>query len=229
MIKGVIFDMDGVLVNNMAVHVEAFAEMARRYNLAAPAGADFSYLNGRGNEDIVRALFPADIVAARGAESLGREKEAIYREIYAPRIEPTKGLVALLRRLHEAGVVCAVGSSGPRENVDFVLERCAIEGFFGVRISGDMVANCKPDPEIFLRAAEGLGLEPHECLVFEDAASGIEAAHRAGMRVIAIASTHSADHLRAHTNPERVVDDFEQLLPDLDDLLSECDKPLSDI
>lgn len=74
MIKGVIFDMDGVLVNNMAVHFKAFAAMAERYNLTIEPGADFTHLNGRGNDDIINALFPAELVAARGVESLAAEK-----------------------------------------------------------------------------------------------------------------------------------------------------------
>lgn len=212
MIKCVIFDMDGVLVDNMAIHMEAFRQMVLRYNLSEGEDNDFAYLNGRGNEDIVRALFPAEIVEAKGAEALGQEKEALYREIYAPTIAPVAGLKELLQALRRGGYRCAVGSSGPKENVAFVLDRCDIEEFFEVRISGDMVTRCKPDPEIFLTAAERLGAEPSECLVFEDSASGIEAARRAGMEVIALATTHSAEHLTKHAQAERIINDFTELL-----------------
>lgn len=207
MIKGVIFDMDGVLVNNMAVHFEAFAAMAERYNLTAEQGVDFTHLNGRGNDDIINALFPAELVAARGVESLAAEKEALYREIYAHTIRPTAGLRELLAELKEGGIRCAVGSSGPKENVAFVLEKCGIEPYFEVRISGDMVTRCKPDPEIFLTAAAKLGLKPEECLVFEDAIAGVMAAKAAGMKVIALTSTHTREQLSAHS-PERIVEDF---------------------
>ena len=148
MVKGVIFDMDGVLVNNMSVHFEAFAAMAERYNLTAEEGVDFTHLNGRGNDDIIGALFPPHIIAEKGVEALAAEKEALYREIYAPKIAPVAGLRELLAEICDAGLRCAVGSSGPRVNVDFVLDRCAIEPYFDVRISGDMVTRCKPDPEI---------------------------------------------------------------------------------
>ena len=212
MIKGAIFDMDGVLVNNMKVHFLAFAEMGARYNLQAEPGQDFSHLNGRGNEDIIRALFPAWLVEQKGVEGLATEKEAVYREIYAPTIKPTPGLVEFLQRLRAEGVACAVGSSGPRENVEFVLERCGIEEFFSVRISGDMVTRCKPDPEIFLTAAARLGLAPEECVVFEDAVAGVAAARAAGMKVVAIASTHTAEELAAKTSPDLIVNDFTELL-----------------
>jgi beta-phosphoglucomutase family hydrolase len=207
MIKGVIFDMDGVLVNNMAVHFEAFAAMAERYNLKAEEGADFSHLNGRGNDDIINALFPRELVEAKGVEALAAEKEALYREIYAPKIRPTEGLHELLRSLAEGSIHCAVGSSGPRVNVEFVLEKCNIAPYFQVLISGDMVTRCKPDPEIFLTAAERLGLKPEECLVFEDAISGVKAARAAGMKVITLTSTHTLEQL-AQAEPDMIIDDF---------------------
>ena len=213
MLKGLLFDMDGVLVDNMAIHFQAFAAMAERYNLSADGNVDFTHLNGRGNDDIITALFPADIVAQKGVQALADEKEALYREIYAPIIVPTKGLKEVLAIAHSAGLRCAVGSSGPRENVDFVLRECHIEPFFEVRISGDMVTRCKPDPEIFLTAASRLGLEPSECLVFEDAISGVKAAKAAGMKVIALTTTHSRQQLQ-EAGAEIVVEDFSPITLD---------------
>lgn len=213
MVKGIIFDMDGVLVDNMAIHFQAFAAMAERYNLSADSDVDFTHLNGRGNDDIITALFPADIVAQKGVQALANEKEALYREIYAPTIVPTKGLKEVLTIAHSAGLRCAVGSSGPRENVDFVLRECHIEPFFEVRISGDMVTRCKPDPEIFLTAASRLGLEPSECLVFEDAISGVTAAKAAGMKVIALTTTHTRKQLE-EAGAEIVVEDFSPITLD---------------
>lgn len=208
MIKGVIFDMDGVLVDNMHVHFEAFAEMGRRYNITERPDIDFGSLNGRGNEDIVRALFPAEIVYKYGVEALSKEKEALYRQIFEATIAPLNGLVALLEQFEVAGIPCAVGSSGPRDNVDFVVSCCGIERFFAARISGDMVTKCKPNPEIFLTAANELGVAPEDCLVFEDAVAGITAARAAGMKVVALTTTHSADELLAKVEPDLIVADF---------------------
>lgn len=221
MIKAVIFDMDGVLVNNMSVHFKAFAAMAERYNLTAEPGTDFTHLNGRGNDDIITALFPAELIAEKGIQALADEKEALYREIYEPTIAPTAGLKELLEAIRSAGLRCAVGSSGPKANVEFVLDRCAIEPYFDVRISGDMVTRCKPDPEIFLTAAERLGVEPDECVVFEDAISGVMAAKSAGMKVITITSTHTREQLES-VHPEIICDDFTTLtLSDIYALWSE--------
>lgn len=213
MIKGVIFDMDGVLVNNMSVHFEAFSAMAERYNISATEEMDFSHLNGRGNDEIINALFPSEIVAEKGVEALAAEKEAVYREIYAPKIQPQNGLRTLLGELNQRNIICAVGSSGPKVNVDFVLEKCNIEPYFSVRISGDMVTHCKPDPEIFLTAAERLGLEPKDCLVFEDALAGVSAARAAGMKVVTLTTTHTYEQLEASA-PDLIIEDFSALTVD---------------
>ena len=203
--------MDGTLVDNIKIHFQAFAEMRARYNLTDDLSLDFCKLNGRGNEDIITALFPAWLIEQKGIDGLGREKEEVYREIYAPTIRPTEGLVPFLERLRAEGLVCAVGSSGPRENVDFVLDKCGIRDYFEVCISGDMVTRCKPDPEIFLTAASRLGLQPEECVVFEDAVSGIAAAQAAGMKVVAVTTTSSAEELTAHVVPDLIVKDFTYL------------------
>ena len=179
MIKGAIFDMDGTLVANSPVHIRAFEIFCDRYGVRGwkeKLGGAF----GRGNDDIMRLIMPEEVIREKGTAALGDEKEAIYREIYAPEIEPMPGLVALLDKLRDAGIRCAVGSSGCRANVDFVLEKCDIESFFDAKINGDMVTRCKPDPEIYLTAAAALGVAPADCVIFEDAKAGLEVARRAG-------------------------------------------------
>ena len=179
MIRGVLFDMDGVLVNNTQAHVKAFEIFCERYGVE-----DWQHklqtAFGMGNDDIMRLILPEEIIREKGMKALGEEKEAIYREVYAPEIRPVRGLVELLEELRRRGIRCAVGSSGCRENVDFVLSNCGITDYFSCIVSGDRVTRCKPDPEIYLLAAEGLHLPSAECLVFEDARVGITAARRAG-------------------------------------------------
>lgn len=198
--------MDGVLVNNLEVHREAFAEFFRRYGVERT----FDELNrvfGKGNDDIMGELMPREVVERVGIRELGYEKEAIYREIYAPRITPQPGLKAFLAACEEHGLKCAVGSSGYMANVDFVLDRCDIRRYFEATVAGDQVTRCKPDPEIYLTAAAKLGLEPCECIVFEDAEAGIEAAQRAGIKVVALATTFSREFLEG-THPDMIIDDF---------------------
>ena len=212
MLKGVLFDMDGVLVNNLEVHRAAFAEFFRRYGVER-SFEELSRIFGKGNDDIMGELMPREVVERVGIRELGHEKEAIYREIYAPTITPQPGLLTFLDECEAEGLKCAVGSSGYRANVDFVLDKCNIERYFDYAVAGDEVTRCKPDPEIYLTAAAKLGLRADECVVFEDAEAGIEAAKRAGMRVVALATTFNHDFLET-TDADYIIDDFRDITVD---------------
>ncbi|MEG1611300.1 MAG: HAD family phosphatase [Alistipes sp.] len=217
MIKGALFDMDGVLVDNTAAHTEAFAIFCERYGVTEWR-EKLAQSYGMGNDDILRRLLPAATIRDHGVAALTDEKEAIYRELYAPQMQPVAGLRELLEQLHTAGIRCAVGSSGPADNVRMVLEGCHIADYFEFRVSGDRVTHCKPDPEIYLTAAAGIELSPAECVVFEDAPAGIESARRAGVgRIVTLATSFSSDELR-EIAPERIIHDFTEIA-DLKDLL----------
>ncbi|WP_308662870.1 HAD family phosphatase [uncultured Alistipes sp.] len=218
--KAALFDMDGTLVDNTLAHMRAFEIFCARYGVTGWK-EKLSQAFGMGNDDIMRLIMPAELIRERGLASLAEEKEAIYREIYAPEIRPVKGLVPLLESLRAAGVRCAVGSSGCRANVDFVLEKCRIGEFFDARISGDRVTRCKPDPEIYLTAAAALGMAPADCVVFEDAKAGIESARRAGVgRVVALATTLPREVLERETDADVIGETFADL-PGLDRLLAD--------
>lgn len=218
--KAALFDMDGTLVDNTLAHMRAFEIFCARYGVTGWK-EKLSQAFGMGNDDIMRLIMPAELIRERGLASLAEEKEAIYREIYAPEIRPVEGLVPLLESLRAAGVRCAVGSSGCRANVDFVLEKCRIGEFFDARISGDRVMRCKPDPEIYLTAAAALGMAPAECVVFEDAKAGIESARRAGVgRVVALATTLPREVLERETDADVIGETFADL-PGLDRLLAD--------
>lgn len=204
--------MDGVLVNNLEVHRVAFAEFFRRYGVER-SFEELSRVFGKGNDDIMGELMPREVVERVGIRELGHEKEAIYREIYAPTITPQPGLLTFLDECEAEGLKCAVGSSGYRANVDFVLDKCNIERYFDYAVAGDEVTRCKPDPEIYLTAAAKLGLRADECVVFEDAEAGIEAAKRAGMRVVALATTFNRDFLET-TDADYIIDDFRDITVD---------------
>lgn len=206
MIKGVIFDMDGVLVDNRDIHIEAFLMFCRRHGFEMDAKT-LMPLFGMGNEDIMQGLFGREL-SREEIDSFSQEKESIYREIFAERIEPTPGLRELLEGLRQRGIKIAVGSSGMRLNVDFVLERCGITRYFDAIANGDLVRRAKPDPEVFVLAARLLGLDNSECLVFEDSFAGIKAARAAGSPVIALATTFPRER---HTDYDMIIDDFTQI------------------
>ncbi len=166
MVKAVIFDMDGVLVDNQDIHIEAFHVICKKYGVPFNGREDFMKLFGMGNEQIMAVLLPEQ-AKTMGWRALADEKESLYREIFEKIIAPVKGLPEFLHALKAEGYKIAVGSSGSKENVEFVLEKCHIGEYFDVIVNGDMVTHCKPDPEIYLTTAEKLGLKPEECAVVE--------------------------------------------------------------
>ncbi len=193
---GAIFDWDGVIIDSAKLHERSW------HRLAAELGttiAPDSFIRGFGMksaqiiEQIHRwATEPAEIAR------LTNRKEALYRKIVAQsEIAPLPGVVEWLDRLHEAEVPCAVASSTQRANIAAVLERIGLQEAFSAIVSAEDVVHGKPNPEVFEKAAERLGLAAPACVVFEDAHVGIEAAHAAGMKVVAVATTHPAGELRA--------------------------------
>ena len=205
--------MDGVLVDNIPVHLRAFAESARRHGVTIDLTRVLA-MSGMGNNELFEATFPREVVERTGLKALADEKEQIYREMFAPQLTPAGGLVRFLEQLKAAGVKIAVGTSGTTANLDFVLDGLAIRPYFDALVDGDMVTHTKPDPEIYLTAAARLGLEPSECVVFEDALAGIEAAHAAGIRVVALSTSVDKATLAARPGVMTVIKDFTEINPD---------------
>ena len=193
---GAIFDWDGVIIDSAKLHERSWHRLAEELGRSI---APESFIRGFGMKS---ARIIEEIHGwSKEPEELARltnRKEALYREIVAQSdLEPLPGVVEWLQRLHEAGVPCAVASSTQRLNIEVVLDRIGLQAAFRVIVSAEDVAHGKPDPEVFLKAAERLGLTAGRCIVFEDAHVGIEAAHAAGMKVVAVATTHPAEQLSA--------------------------------
>lgn len=193
---GAIFDWDGVIIDSAALHEQSWHRLARELGRTI---APDSFIRGFGMKSarIIEEIHgwsqdPAEIAR------LTNRKEALYREIVAQSdIAPLPGVVEWLHRLAEAGVPCAVASSTQRLNIDAVLSRIGLQDAFRAIVSAEDVVHGKPNPEVFLKAAGKLDLSPARCVVFEDAHVGIEAAHAAGMMVVAVATTHPATELSA--------------------------------
>ena len=143
--KAALFDMDGTLVDNTLAHMRAFEIFCARYGVTGWK-EKLSQAFGMGNDDIMRLIMPAELIRERGLASLAEEKEAIYREIYAPEIRPVEGLVPLLESLRAAGVRRAAGSSDRRANVGFVVGKGRSGGVFAARISGGRGTRGKAAP-----------------------------------------------------------------------------------
>jgi beta-phosphoglucomutase family hydrolase len=193
MIDGAIFDMDGVLLDNLPFHVRAWQQIGSDLGRSLTQ-EQIRELFGRRNREIIRALIGPDL-REKDIPRLTRRKEELYRKYVAADLRPVDGLPELLNDLKGAGVKTAVATSGNRTNVDFVLRGMRFESFFDAIVTGEEVTRSKPDPEIFHLAARRIGLPPDRCVVFEDSTAGLEAAHRAGSVCIALATTYKAEEL----------------------------------
>ncbi len=183
-----IFDMDGVIVDSNPMHRESWAVFNRRYGLETTEEMH-QRMYGRRNDQIVRDFY-GDELSAEEVDARGRAKERVYREMTAGRIEEVlvPGLRAFLERHRDLPM--AVASNAEPENVAFVLDEAGLRPYFRAVVDGHQVHNPKPHPDIYLRAAELLEIEPANCIVFEDSHSGAAAAVAAGMRVIGLCTTY---------------------------------------
>jgi len=200
----VIFDMDGVMVDNFEYHYRAWLEFLNRHGLEITRDQLRNMFFGRGNHEIFEILFGKDITKAR-SDALSEEKEQLYREIYSSEVVLVNGLEQFLNNLLSNHFPTAIATSAPRENVDFVLQETRLIHPFSAIIDSSKVKKAKPDPEIYLAAADGIGMDPDRCIVMEDSRNGILSAQRAGMKVVALTTSHSRDDL---PQVDLVIDDF---------------------
>lgn len=197
---GVVFDLDGTLTDNMACHADAFAIFVRRHGLPEFTMAMRERLDGKRNSEIFPILFNRNL-SVDEIRAFSEEKESAYRELSRERLQPLPGAVALLECLAARGIGVAVATSAPEKNVAHTLGAIGLADRIGIITRSDAVPRGKPFPDVFLRAAEELGVPPDLCLAFEDAPVGVTAARRAGMRCAAITSTFSAETLSASEQP----------------------------
>ncbi len=193
-----IFDMDGVIVDNHSWHLKAFQEFGRRHGLNITNEA-FGKHFGSTNHVIMKSLF-GDHITEQEITAFANEKEEIYREIYKPTIKAVAGLEFFLQFAYRTGIPVALATSAPTENVTFTLKETGLEKYFGIITDSSMVKHGKPDPEIYLQTASKLGVQPSECIVFEDSIPGIVSAQKAGMEVIGVATTHNYRELITYVN-----------------------------
>lgn len=193
----VIFDMDGVLVDSYQAHWQSWHFMADELGRGLTE-EQFVTTFGRTSREIIAEHWGAGSLSDAEIAVFDQRKEALYREIVARDFPAMDGAVELLQNLHAAGFGLAVGSSGPPENVSLAIKRLGAEALFHQKVTGRDVRRGKPDPEVFLLAAQRLGVSPQHCAVVEDAPVGIAAANAAGMASIALLSTgHTRESVHA--------------------------------
>jgi beta-phosphoglucomutase family hydrolase len=204
--RGVIFDMDGVLIDSGAHHRAAWAALLEDEGVV---GTDTGWrlTIGRPAEEAA-ALILGRTLAPEEARRLAERKRAHYTRLVARGVQAIPGVSAFVAELERLGVKRAVATSATRSDVQRLLGELGLRERFDVVVAADDVRWGKPNPEVYLRAAEGLGLRTAECLVFEDALVGVHAARNAGMRVIGVTTAHTGREL-IEAGAERAIANFE--------------------
>lgn len=210
-IDAAVFDLNGTLVDDIRFHYQAWKALADRLGVPMDE-AKFQSFNGAKNDDIFARLLGREIGPSL-IEAFGREKEEQYRALYRPHLAPVAGAEAFFAHLRERGKKLAVASSAPIENRALVLDGLKWNDTFDVVVANEGLRG-KPSPDIFLAAAEKLGVEPSACVAFEDAVNGVLAARAAGMTVVGVTTNVAAEALD-EAGASQTIKDYTALPPEL--------------
>lgn len=188
-----IFDMDGTLVDNMRFHTDAWRELLSERNMEVDAHEFLVRTAGKTNREVVPEIF-GDI-SDEEIDLISELKEKKYRELFLPHRSLVSGAKDFIEKARGLGIKMAVATAAPPENVEFIIDGLELRGHFDTIVTAADVKKGKPDPEIFLKSAERVGVDPNRCMVFEDALGGFEAALRAGMKSVGIATVNGLESI----------------------------------
>jgi beta-phosphoglucomutase-like phosphatase (HAD superfamily) len=192
-VEALIFDMDGTMIDSMPSHVQSWQVFAQQHDLDVDMADLMRRTTGRNGAECMRELFQRDIPDAE-AWTLIADKERLYRELFGPIFE-VAGFKSFSEQALARGLKVGIGTAGDQDNIAFVLSHLQLPNTPHAIVGGDEGLPGKPEPAIFLEAAKRMDTGASACIVFEDSPFGIEAARRAGMRAVAICSTHTAAQL----------------------------------
>lgn len=207
--KGIIFDMDGTMVDNMMIHHRAWQQKLKELGLEMTLEEVHQKVHGV-NVEILEKLF-GDRFTLEERKKISWEKEETYRKIYKPELKLIDGLPAFLAKLKKQGYPLAIGSAAPPGNVDFILDNLDIRNLFDCVMHSDDVEKGKPNPEIYLKLTNHLGLKPQDCLVFEDTPAGAEAAWRAGCPMVIVTTTHQQSEFSKFSGIQQFINNYNEV------------------
>jgi len=209
--RAFIFDMDGTLVDNMYFHTQAWGKMLEENGIEMNAHDFLVKTAGKTNREILPTVFGE--ISDERIEELGNRKETLYQELFLPERKAVEGVMEFLETAKNLKIKMAVATAAPIVNVEFILDGLDLRRFFQAVVTAADVQTGKPNPEIFLKSAENLGVAPENCIVFEDAMGGFEAAHRARMKSIGITTVNSKEEVLKCDSVVEAHADFVSLKP----------------
>lgn len=208
-----IFDMDGTLLDNMGWHDESWLALFIDEGLTVDPATFASSTAGMKAEEVVKRHFGGSLSDGQISD-LMEKKEFLYRTLARQRLKPLRGLLRFLDRSRELGIKMGIATAASPRNRDLVLDGLNLRPYFAALACGHDVKRGKPEPDVFLLAAERLGIPPAACVVFEDAPVGIEAARRAGMRAAALTTLKPAEAFAGFSNLIATAKDYTDWKPE---------------
>lgn len=208
MIQAILFDLNGTMIDDMQFHTTAWFDILNN-DLNANLSIDQvrKEMYGKNSEVLIR-VFGDGKFTTDEMDALSIEKEKRYQKAFLPQLKLIDGLEPFLAKAKAKQIKMAIASAAIPFNIDFVLDNLHIRDFFGAIVSADDVTTSKPHPETFLKAANLLGVTPEDCIVFEDAPKGVEAAENAGMKTVVLTTMHEKEEFEQYNNIVAFVKDY---------------------
>ncbi|WP_430896018.1 MULTISPECIES: HAD family hydrolase [unclassified Paraflavitalea] len=209
MIKGFVFDLNGTMIDDMEYHIKAWHRILNDLGASISLERMKEECYGK-NHELLERMFPGRFTYEE-KDAMSYEKEKAYQAAFRPQLKLLPGLESFIKEAFDRGIKMSIGSAAIMFNIDFVLDGLNIRPYFHTLVSADDVSSSKPNPETFLKCAAGMGLEPEECLVFEDAPKGVLCAQNAGMKCIVIKGIHTEEEFADLKNITEYIDDYTQV------------------
>lgn len=191
--KGLVFDMDGTLVDNIQYHKEAWVIFLKEYGINIDASV-FSAQNHGTMAELLTTFFNTELSSEK-IKKLGEEKETAYRKLYSPHLKELEGLSPFIHQMKNSKIKIGLATMGGVNNINFIMDGLQIRPYFDAITGGHQVSNGKPDPEVFTKTCYNMKISPNDCIAFEDSIVGIKAAKGAGLHVIGVTTSHLKEEL----------------------------------
>lgn len=203
-----LFDLNGTMVNDMGFHLKVWNKILNEDLGAGLTLEEVKQQMYGKNHELLDRVFGKGTLSEETIRIYSQRKEELYQELYGPHLALIPGLGAFLQRADQSGVLMAIGSAANNFNIDFVLDNLDIRTYFNAIVGAEDVIESKPNPEVFLKGAGLLGVEPESCVVFEDVPKGAEAALNAGMSTIIVTTTHTEEEFANYPNVLFFISDY---------------------
>ncbi len=210
--KAFLFDLNGTMIDDMQYHTIAWHKILTE-DLGAQITVEETKAQMYGkNSELLDRVFGKEYFTAERTLEISLEKERRYQEAFRPHLRLITGLDQFLKQAKQQGTRMAIGSAAITFNIDFVLDNLNVRQYFDAIVSADDVFESKPHPETFLKGAQLLKVQPSDCVVFEDAPKGVEAAENAGMPCVVLTTMHDEEEFKQYTNVIKFVRDYTELV-----------------